>query len=164
MSRRDLPWLVLVGVSLVAGLVSNWERFGDPVVDCGREMSQPLRLLRGERLYADVQHLYGPLSPHLNAVLYGIFGVHLDVLRAGGAVTTLIIVALVYWLTRRLAGRTGAATAALGVTWLCAFQPYGNFVLPYSYAAVHGAALSLGALASGVRFLERRRPGLLLLS
>ncbi len=164
MSRRDLPWLVLVALSLVAGLASNWERFGDPIVDCGREMNQPLRLLQGERLYADVQHFYGPLSPYLNAVLYGIFGVHLDVLRAGGAVTTVIIVALVYWLARRLAGRAGAAAAALAVTWLCAFQPYGNFVLPYSYAAVHGSLLSLAALASGVRFLERRRPGLLVLS
>jgi hypothetical protein len=164
LNRRGLPWVAAVALSLLIGLASDWERFGDPLVDRGREMNQPLRLLRGERLYADVQHLYGPLSPHLNAVLYGIFGVHLDVLRASGAATTVIIVALIYWLARRLAGRSGAAAAALAATWLCAFQPYGNFVLPYSYSAVHGSALALGALALGIRFIEGRRLGPLVFS
>jgi len=88
----------------------------------------------------------------------------LNVLRASGAVATVIIVALVYWVTSRLAGRRGATAAALAVTWLCAFQPNGNFILPYAYAAVHGCALVLGTLAFGVGFLERRRPGLLILS
>jgi len=46
---------------------------GNPLVDCGREMNQPLRLLNGERLYADIAHLYGPLSPYLNALLYRVF-------------------------------------------------------------------------------------------
>ncbi|HVO13276.1 MAG TPA: glycosyltransferase family 39 protein [Vicinamibacteria bacterium] len=164
MSRRDLPWLGLVALSLVVGLASGWYSFGDLLVDCGREMNQPVRLLRGERLYADVQHLYGPLAPHLNAVLLRLSGVHLDVLRAAGAGATVLIVALVYRLTRRLCGRRGAATAAFAVTWLCAFAPAGNFVLPYSYSAVYGSALVLASAAFAVGFLERRRPAPLALS
>ncbi|HXY38709.1 MAG TPA: glycosyltransferase family 39 protein [Vicinamibacteria bacterium] len=164
MSRRDLPWLGLVTLSLVIGLASGWDSFGDLLIDCGREMNQPLRLLHGERLYADVQHLYGPLAPQLNAVLLRLFGVHLDVLRAAGALATALIVALAYALASRLAGRRSAAAAAFAVTWLCAFEPNGNFVLPYSYSAVYGSALALATVACAVGFLERRRLVLLVLS
>ena len=164
MSRRDLPWLGLVALSLAAGIGSNWRRLGDALVDCGREMDEPLRLLRGERLYADVQHFYGPLSPHLNALLLRVFGVHLDVLRTSGAAAAVAIVVLVYWLTRRLAGPMTAAAAALAVTWLCALAPNGNFVLPYSYAAVHGCALAFAAVAAGVAAFGSDRVGLRVVS
>ena len=48
-----------------------------------------------------------------------------------------------------------AAAATLSVMWLCAFKQAGNYVLPYSYSALHGCALGLVSLALVVRFLER---------
>ena len=48
-------------------LAASWQRWSDPIVDVGREMNQPLRLVAGERLYSDVRHIYGPLSPWLHA-------------------------------------------------------------------------------------------------
>ncbi len=110
-------------------------------------MHQPLRLLRGEMLYSDVRHIYGPLSPYLNATLYRLFGTSLDVLYANGAITTLFILALVYWIARQLMGRAAAAIAALEVLWLCAFKQAGNYILPYSYSALHACALGLATLA-----------------
>jgi len=119
-------------------------------------MNQPLRLARGEMLYSDVRHIYGPLSPYLNALLYKIFGPSLTVLYADGVFSAIIILAAVYWLSRRLMGSVAAAAATLSVMWLCAFKQAGNYVLPYSYSALHGCALGLVSLALLVRFLERQ--------
>jgi 4-amino-4-deoxy-L-arabinose transferase-like glycosyltransferase len=154
--KRDLPWVALIAVSFMFGLAVSWERWGNPLVDCGREMNQPLRLARGEMLYSEVRHIYGPLSPYLNALLYKIFGPSLTVLYADGILTAIVILAAVYWLSRRLMGRAAAAATTLSVMWLCAFKQAGNYVLPYSYSALHGCALGLVSLCLLVRFLERR--------
>ena len=157
-NKRDLPWVALIGLSFVFGLAVSWERWGNPLVDCGREMNQPLRLSRGEILYSDVRHIYGPLSPYLNAGLYKVFDPSLDVLYANGIITALIIIALVYWLARQLMGRAPAAAATLSVMWICTFKQAGNYVLPYSYAALHGCALGLASLALIVKWLLDARP------
>ncbi len=156
--KRDLPWIVLIGASFIFGLVFSWERWGSPLIDCGREMNQPLRLARGEMLYSDVRHIYGPLSPYINAMLYRLFGPALAVLYADGIFTALAIVALIYWLARQLMGRAASTVAALSVVWLCAFKAAGNYMLPYSYSALHGCALGLAALALAVLFV-RNAPG-----
>jgi 4-amino-4-deoxy-L-arabinose transferase-like glycosyltransferase len=155
-NKRDLPWVVLIAVSFIFGLAASWERWGNPLVDCGREMNQPLRLAAGQMLYSDVRHIYGPLSPYINATLYRIFGPSLGVLYADGIFTALMILALVYWLSRQLMGRAAAVAATLSVTWLCAFKQAGNYVLPYSYSALHGCALGLASVALLVRFVQKR--------
>ena len=154
--KRDLPWVALIAVSFIFALAVSWERWGNPLVDCGREMNQPLRLARGEMLYSDVRHIYGPLSPYINALLYKIFGPSLAVLYADGIFTAMVILAAVYWLSRRLMGRVPSVAATLSVMWLCAFKQAGNYVLPYSYSALHGCALGLVSLSLLVHFLERR--------
>ncbi|GEM_PF-473046 len=145
--KRDLPWVVFIIFSFLFGLAASWERWGNPLVDCGREMNQPLRLIRGEMLYSDVRHIYGPLSPYVNAALYQAFGPSLDALYADGIITAVIILALVYWISRRLMGRAASAIATLEVMWLCAFKQAGNYIFPYSYSALHGCALGLLSLA-----------------
>ncbi len=153
--KRDLPWVVLIGVSFIIGLAVSWERWGNPLVDCGREMNQPLRLARGEMLYSGVRHIYGPLSPYVNALLYRMFTPSLNVLYASGIFAALVILALVYWLARQLMERAPSSAATLGVMWLCAFKQAGNYILPYSYSALHGCALGLASLALVVRFIQK---------
>src|SRR5262249_13310957 len=55
--------------------------------DGAHELELPRRMLDGERLYTDLRFYYGPLAPSLNAALYRLFGVHLDVLMAAGIVS-----------------------------------------------------------------------------
>ena len=153
-NRRDLPWIVLIAVSFIVGLAVSWERWGNPLVDCGREMNQPLRLAEGQMLYSDVRHIYGPLSPYVNALLYLVFGPSLDLLYAEGILIAIIIIALVYWLSRQLLDRAAAAAATLSVMWLCAFKQAGNYFFPYSYSALHGCALGLATLALALRFAQ----------
>ena len=154
-NKRDLPWVILIAASFILGLALSWERWGNPLVDCGREMNQPLRLARGEMLYSEVRHIYGPLSPYVNAALYRIFGPSLDVLYANGIISAIIILAIVYWLARQLMGRMASTAATLSVMWLCAFKQAGNYVLPYSYSALHGCALGLITLALLVKAVGR---------
>lgn len=153
--KRDLPWVALIVVSFIIALAVSWERWGNPLVDCGREMNQPLRLAHGEMLYSSVRHIYGPLSPYLNALLYRIFTPSLWVLFADGIVSALFILALVYWLSRQMMGRAASSAATLGVMWLCAFKQAGNYILPYSYSALHGCAFGLACLAMLVRFAQK---------
>ena len=56
------PALALPAVFALLLLVS-WRRWVSPMIDAGRELDLPLRLLRGEVLYRDVYYLYPPLSP-----------------------------------------------------------------------------------------------------
>jgi hypothetical protein len=153
-NRRDLSWIVLLAVFFIFGLAVSWERWGNPVVDCGREMNQPLRLAEGQMLYSDVRHIYGPLSPYINSLLFRAFGPSLNVLYGDGIFTAIIIIGLVYWLSRQLLDRAWSAAATLSVMWLCAFKQAGNYFMPYSYSALHGCALGLVTLALSLRFAQ----------
>jgi 4-amino-4-deoxy-L-arabinose transferase-like glycosyltransferase len=144
--------------SFLFGVAFSWQRWGNPLVDCGREMNQPLRLANGEMLYSDVRHIYGPLSPYLNSLLYRIFGASLTVLYGSGIVSAILILTLCYWLARQLMNRWAATAATLSVMWLCAFKQAGNYFLPYSYSALHGCALGMITLALLVLTIPKRQP------
>jgi len=154
LDRRDLYWGLLLLLIFVLALAISWQRWGDLVIDRGREMNTPLRLARGEMLYSDVRFNYAPLSPYFNAALYKLFGVSLAVIYTNGIITTTLILGLVLWLARRLMRPAAATLATLGVLWLCAFKPSGNFIFPYAFSALHGCALGLVALVLLVQFVE----------
>src|SRR5204863_2920647 len=72
-------------------LAVSWQRWTSVIADSGRELDLPLRLLNGEWLYRDVHYLYPPLSPYFNALLYRVFGPHLNVLQISGVVGSLLL-------------------------------------------------------------------------
>ena len=154
---RDRVWLAVLAGAFLFGLAASWQRWGNLLIDTGREMNQPLRIAAGEALYADVRHIYGPLSPWLHAALFRVVDPSLTILYVDGSVTAALVLAIVYWLSRQIMRPAAAGAATLSVMYLCVFKPAGNYILPYSYNAVHGAALSLLALALLVDAL--RRPG-----
>ena len=152
-------WLAVIAAAFVLGLAVSWERWGSAVIDCGREMNQPLRLAAGERLYSDVRHIYGPFSPYFHALLFRLFGPSLWVLYADGIASAIVILALVYWLSRRIMSPFAAGAATLSVTWLCALKPAGNYVMPYSFGALHGTVFALASLALVTKTLDVSDPG-----
>ncbi|HTM25256.1 MAG TPA: hypothetical protein VL225_08685 [Vicinamibacterales bacterium] len=153
---RDRLWLAVLAAAFAFGLAASWHRWGGPLIDTGREMNQPLRLAAGEALYSDVRHIYGPISPWFHATLFRLLGPSLNVLYADGIASAIVILALVYRLARRLMDPLASGIATLSVMWLCVFKPAGNYILPYSYSALHGTALSLGALAILAAALDSR--------
>jgi 4-amino-4-deoxy-L-arabinose transferase-like glycosyltransferase len=140
-------------------LAATWQRWTHPVIDHGREMFLPARILAGERLYEDIQYLYGPFAPYFNAALYWLFGVHLAVLHTAGAFCAVLILGLCYWLARQLLPAWEAALAAGLVLVVCALQVRGNYISPYSFAALYGLLFALGALAAAMRYMQSGHPG-----
>ncbi|MBS1786383.1 MAG: glycosyltransferase family 39 protein [Acidobacteria bacterium] len=141
----------------VAMLVVSWRRWTSPIADSGREMDLPWRLLQGEWLYRDVHHIYPPLAPYFNALLYRIFGAQLDVLSAAGIICSAILAALCYRIARRLFEPMESAIATIAIVVFCIFKPAGNLIQPYSFAALYACACSLGVLLLTLRHAEDRK-------
>jgi 4-amino-4-deoxy-L-arabinose transferase-like glycosyltransferase len=148
---------LLIGFSFFLMLFVSWRRWTSLLVDTGREMDLPLRLLRGELLYRDIHYLYPPLSPYFNALLYRIFGVQLEVLNVSGVLCSLGIVALCYAIARRILSQGEAVLATVAIVVWCIFKPEGNLIAPYAFAALHGMLLALATLLVTLWYGEQRR-------
>jgi hypothetical protein len=155
-ARSDLACFLVVIASFAVGLGVSWQRWGNPVVDSGRELNLPLRLVHGEMLYSDVGYMYGPLSPYLNALLYRIFHPSLWVLWSHGIFCTIVILALSYWLARQVSGRFAAVLACLLVTWVCALKSQGNYMLPYAFGGLDGSMFVLACTAASIVSLRKK--------
>lgn len=139
-------------------LVATWQRWTHPIIDHGREMNVPLRILSGERLYVDIIYYYGPFAPHFNALLYDWFGVHLNTLHGSGMVCAVVILLMIYWLARRLMSPLEAALATALVLITCAVSGFmGNFIQPYAYSALYGWTFALASLVCLVAYVTSRR-------
>jgi hypothetical protein len=137
-------------------LVASWQRWTQPLIDHGREMNLPARILAGERIYDDVQVLYGPFAPHFNALLYRIFGIHLSVLKTAGAVCAILILLMIYRLARELMSDWESFLVAGLALVLCALKSTANYIQPYAYAALYGVVFALGSLVAIVGYIHSR--------
>jgi len=161
LDRSDLACFAGILASFVAGLAASWQCWGNPLVDSGRELNVPLRLVHGEMLYSDAGYIYGPFSPYLNAFLYRVFHPSLWVLWGRGIVSTILILALSYWIARQIAGRFPATLACLAITWVCALKPQGNYMMAYAFGGLDGSTFVLATTVLLVVFLRKKNPALL---
>ncbi len=156
--------LAVLAAAFAHCLIIGWMRWGDWLIDTGRELEWPRRLLEGERLYADLRYYYGPLAPHLNAFLYWAFGVRSEVLVAAGITSAALMCAALWLLTRRLAGLLAATAVGVTFVYACAFPHLTpedgifNFALPYAFAATYGIVCATWSLWFLVRYVEREDP------
>jgi Dolichyl-phosphate-mannose-protein mannosyltransferase len=157
------PLVLHAGVFAVLAWWS-WRKWPDPLIDFGRELYTPWQLTRGRVLYRDIDTLFGPLSPYLNALWFKLFGVSMMTLAICNMAIFAVIVAGLHRLLRN-ATNLSTATAASLVTLLlfgfCQYTDVGgfNFVSPYSHEATHGLALAVGMLLCVQRALADRRAG-----
>jgi hypothetical protein len=124
--------LLLLAALFAAALLASWQRWTQPIIDHGREMNVPARILAGEQLYLDVQYLYGPFAPYFNALLYRVFGVHLAVLQVSGIVCAALILLMVYCLARQLMSAWESTLTAGLVLVICALKSTATYVQPYA--------------------------------
>jgi len=138
-------WVILAAVG-AALFAQSYQRWGHPVIDLGRDLYVPGRLLAGEVLYRDITYNYGPLAPYLLAAVTGVLGNSLPVFATVGIACGIAAMAALYAIGLRLSGIGAAFAGALlflmgnffaHSTWGC------NFVLPYSYAATFGITFAL---------------------
>ncbi|MFQ8625165.1 MAG: hypothetical protein ACLSA2_01150 [Candidatus Gastranaerophilaceae bacterium] len=71
---KDYKYLILLWILCLAGLVFFTGHYAGILIDFGREVYYPERILEGKILYKDLFNIYGPLSYQINALLYKIFG------------------------------------------------------------------------------------------
>ena len=143
-------------ILFIVMLAASWQRWTQPLIDHGREMNLPTRILAGEKIYSDVQVLYGPFAPHFNALLYRVFGIHLSVLKAAGVVCAILILLMIYRLARVLMSEWESFLVAGLALVLCALKSTANYIQPYAYAALYGLVFTLGSLVATVSYIKQR--------
>jgi 4-amino-4-deoxy-L-arabinose transferase-like glycosyltransferase len=151
----------LVALAFVAMMCWTWEAWADVIIDFGRELYIPWRLVEGEVLYRDLAHFNGPLSPYVNSLWFRLFGTSLRVLSLANLTILVLLLALLYSLVARMGSRTSAFLASMTFVLLFAFSELGynlNYVCPYSHEMTHGLLLSLLAILFVRRFVRDGRP------
>jgi 4-amino-4-deoxy-L-arabinose transferase-like glycosyltransferase len=115
---RPEPWdrNAIVGlVSLVllwaARFYTTWATWGYLPVDTGREMYVPAMLAQGKMLYRDIWYGYAPLGPYVNALLFRVFGIHLNVLYWAGSLAALSCAVLLFLAGKKLGSLLAGWTA-----------------------------------------------------
>jgi len=162
MASRAARWAgpTLLGATGVALLAWTWMGWIDPLVDSGRELYAALRLSEGAALGRDLAWFNGPLSPHLNALWFRLFGTGARTLVLANALVLAAAVALCVRLLSSVAGRFAGTAAGLVFLSVFAFGQYlptanFNWLSPYSHEMTHGLTLSFAALAA-LEELRRR--------
>ena len=143
------PWLVVVLACFVIFAWSSWGKLVHPIIDVGREVTIPSRLVAGQVLYRDVNTYYGPLAYYANALALLLFGHHLEVFYAVGISLALGATLLVYRLAKRLTDARWAALCTTCVLIYCVFrEELFNLIMPYSYGAVYAIVFCLLAFTA----------------
>ena len=136
----------------------TWAHWGDFQIDSGRELYVPVAILHGKLLYRDLWYMYGPLAPYIQALLFLIFGIHLNVLYIFGLALTAASALSIFEITRQF--DLGLPVSAVPSVFFLveAFYPsIFNFVYPYSYAASLASFLGLVCLYFVIRHATSRR-------
>lgn len=143
-------WTIIATV-LVSMTSLTWRTWPDPMIDFGRELYVPWRILEGQILYQEIAYHNGPLSPHVNAAWFAISGVSLTSLLWLNFGIVLGVVALLRSLLRDIVGGAGGTIGCVTFLGLFGFSQYTvianyNWMCPYSHEMTHGIALSLLAI------------------
>jgi len=145
--NTDFKYLLGLWILLILAILPVITHHGHYLVDCGREVYYPTQILMGKILYKDLFNIYGPFSYMFNAFLFKMFGIHLNVLYASGCACAVLIVSLIYLISKRFLSRflsfsLSVFTIVLGVFNLSVF----NFIFPYSYAMLYGLVAFLASV------------------
>ncbi len=144
---RRLPAALLPYAAFTLLALISWNRWIEPYVDSGRELSAGWRISQGEALYRDVRFYHGPLAPYLAAGVDWLTGPSLPArIGLAAAIALFHLEGL-----RRLAKRALPPARAAGVTAIivaAAFflRPGGCHLFPFSLDTAIAAAAIAWAL------------------
>jgi len=151
---------ILVFLFAVLLLLLTWGRWVEPFIDFGRELYLAWRISEGDVLYRDLASFFGPLAPHVNGLLFRVFGPGIHVLVTANIFVLALFTGLSFRILARLSDSRSAAGACMAFLALCGFGYYAtgasyNFLAPYSHDLTHGLLIS----AIGLAFLEAGADG-----
>ncbi len=141
-----------IGIILVILYIIFYGRFGDINVDSFREAYIPIQMLKGQVLYKNIFNIYAPLSYIINAFLFAVFGVNLNILYAAGLISTGGILFLIYKISNKfLPPVYGFVTALLIIAAGVLGTNVFNYFFPYSYGILYGILFILCSLYFGLK-------------
>lgn len=151
---------LIFAVIFVSFLIVFWGKFGNPIVDCGREVYIPYAMaFKGKVLFKDIVCIYGPLPYYLNAFLVRLFGSTLDVMSFIGVFLTCAFFFFFYLISKRFFGALSAFFLSLLILFSCVFSTHiFNYILPYSYAVLYALVFSLASVFFALKFIDARSP------
>src|ERR1700761_7097357 len=129
-TQAEIPWDSTTYLALAALLLlwavrmyTTYATWGNLSIDSGHEAYVPAVLARGKMLYRDVFWMYTPLAPYVNAALFRIFGIRLEVLYWAGSLAALGSAVLLFLVGKRFSSRLFGWTAG-AVVLLQAFHAW----------------------------------------
>lgn len=158
--RDDLLPLLLVAAAGVLLFAASYGRWLEPIVDTGRDLYIPGKLLDGQKLYRDILYYYPPLVPYLLAALTAVLGRSLAAYTAIGAATAAVTALTLYATVKLTAGRLAAFVAALlfvGLNFTCNIGYGSNYLFPYAHGATFGMTFLLLFIFFAFRFVYAGR-------
>ncbi|MGA7617361.1 MAG: hypothetical protein WBX15_19525 [Thermoanaerobaculia bacterium] len=154
--------ITLLLVAAGVALAHSWNRWMDPIIDVGRDLYVPTRLVAGDKLYRDIRYEFPPLAPYLLSIPVRLSDRLPMFIGIGIAVAAAAAITL-YRLSLRQAGRSGAwAVTLLFICWniTSAGALNSTWILPYAFAATIGALFTLLYLSYLAKYLFRGRSDL----
>ncbi len=158
LKKEDNICLIVLTIIYIVFTAMFWGRFGNPIVDSGREAFIPYAMAYlGKVLFKDLICIYGPLPYYLNAFIFKIFSPHLNVLYFLGAFASYIFLTVGYLITKRFLGAKCGLVLSLAMLFTCIYKPVvTNFIFPYSYAMVYALAFSGVYILFVLKFIEKK--------
>ncbi|MBN2036999.1 MAG: glycosyltransferase family 39 protein [Chitinispirillaceae bacterium] len=148
--RRSFPVIypLLLSVQFIIILKWSWRKWPDVIVDFGRELYIPWRIVSGEILYRDISHFFGPFSHYFNALFFYLFGSSYTTLIFVNIALSILLIAILYRLVSRSCDHfTAFVCSSVVITVFLASEYYYcgnyNFISPYAHEATHGLILSI---------------------
>ena len=158
MTRRGALGAAAVAAATAALFVVSRGRWSDALIDSGREWIVPDALAHGALLYRDVVYWFGPFTPYFQAAFLGAFGSGFPALVVAGAVAAAGVLAALFVVLRRVAGRRAAFLwTALAIPTLVFMPNAGGALLGMGYRIWHAAGFALAAVAMATRGSRPRR-------
>jgi len=157
MSKRFFAYLI-IAAGFIFMLSVSWLKWGNILIDTYRDPYVAGKILNGAVLYKDIGYEMGPLTPYLLAFIAKIFGIGIYTFVGCGIVLTILMVVLIYRISRLFLSRLACVEIILIFLMLFAIREHnyndiGNFILPYSFAAVMYALFTAAALYCLLKFI-----------
>lgn len=157
--KRDLANILGLLAILLIGFIINYGRFGDIIVDCGREAFLPTIVFdKNYIMYKDIFNLYPPFAYQFNSILYKIFGENLNTLYVAGLINTSLIISCLYYITNYFTNSAKISFAvsffAIGFNIFGYINPSMEFFYPYSYSYIYALSTFLISLCCFLKFLK----------
>ncbi len=147
--------LVILWVLCGIALLLFCGHYRNILLDVGREVYYPQRILEGAVLYKDLFNIYGPFAYLYNALLYKIFTPNIAVLYFSGILCSYALVSGVYLIAKKFLSEYLSLTLGIFtiITGVCATHLF-NYTFPYSWAMLYGTVGFVYSLWALIKFKE----------